>query len=155
MAVIDDYKRGTAHFSLVVIPEHIEYVIHGQVCVFLVSVTDKDFGNNTFIQSNGGTIMAYSSSNLIPEDTLEKAVEILKIIGHHDRLQIVKILLSGECQAGQLVNTLGALQSQTSQQLGKLKMHGVLKSRRDGNKTYYSLANDSIKRIVEAIAGEC
>ena len=99
----------------------------------------------------GGTTVAHSSSILIPEDTLEKAVEILKIIGHHNRLQIVNILLNGECQAGQLVDKLGALQSQTSQQLSKLKMYGIVKSRREGNKSYYSLANDGIRRIVEAI----
>ena len=94
------------------------------------------------------------SSELIPEETLDRAVEILKAIGHHDRLRIVKILLSGEFRVMQLVDKLGLLQSNTSQQLGRLRLHGIVKLRRDRNKKYYSLANDSIKRIVESIIAE-
>ena len=93
--------------------------------------------------------MARPTSELIPEDTLEKAVEILKAIGHIDRLQIANILLNGERQACKLVIALDKLQFQTSQQLIKLKFAGILKSRKDGNKVYYFLANDSIKKIVE------
>ena len=88
---------------------------------------------------------------LITEATLEKKVEILKAIGHHDRLQIVIVLLKGECQTGKLVEILGIKQSLTSQNLSILKLHGILKSRREGNKTYYSIANESIKGIVETI----
>lgn len=91
------------------------------------------------------------STLLIRENTLEKAVEILKTLGHNDRLQIANILLTKECHVGELVNTLGTLQSQTSQQLGILKVHGVAKSRRDGNKVFYSLASDSIREIVKSI----
>lgn len=98
--------------------------------------------------------MPGSSSKLIPITTLEKAVELLKAIGHHGRLQIVNILLRSECQTGILADKLGRGQAHTSQQLTILKMHGVLKSRREGNKTFYSLANDSIIRIVETIVGE-
>ncbi len=93
-------------------------------------------------------------SKLIPEDKLENIVEIIKALGHHDRLQIVNILSKREYHVMELVKLLGALQSQTSQKLSILKNHGVLKSRRDGNKTYYSIADDSIKGIVEAIVGE-
>ncbi len=98
--------------------------------------------------------MTRSSSKLISEDTLDRAVEILKAIGHHDRLQIVNILLSGEFRVMQLVDKLGLLQSNTSQQLSRLRLHGIVKLRRDRNKKYYSHANDSIKKIVELIIAE-
>ena len=74
-------------------------------------------------------------TKLIPNDTLEKATEILKAIGHHDRLQIVNILLRGECNVSEMVKLLGALQSQTSQQLTKLKNNGIVKSRKEANRT--------------------
>ena len=101
-----------------------------------------------------GVTLQRSSSELIPEDTLDRAVEILKAIGHYNRLQIVTILLSGEFRVGQLIDKLGLQQPYTSQQLSNLKFAGVLKSRRDGNKTYYSLANDSIKKIVKLIIAD-
>ena len=108
----------------------------------------------TLILTIGGNTLARSSSELIPEDTLDRAVEILKAIGHYNRLQIVNILLSGEFRVGQLIDKSGLQQPYTSQQLSNLKFAGVLKSRRDGNKTYYSLANDSIKKIVKSIIAD-
>ena len=98
--------------------------------------------------------MARSSSELIPEETLDRATEIFKAIGHHIRLQIVNILISGEFSVKQLVDKLDILQPHVSTQLDILRWQGIVKSRRDGNKIYYSLANDSIKRIVELIIAE-
>ena len=98
--------------------------------------------------------MARSSSELIPEEILEKMVQILKAIAHPGRLQIVNILLRNECRVGELVKTLGAKQSLTSQQLSNMKYSGILKSLRDGNVVYYSLANDSIRKIVKQIIDE-
>ena len=98
--------------------------------------------------------MARSSSELIPEETLDRAVEILKAIGHYNRLKIVNILLSGEFRVEQLADKLCLPQPSTSNQLIILRLYGIVKSRRDGNKTYYSLANDSIKKILESIIAD-
>ena len=98
--------------------------------------------------------MIRSTFELIPEDRLEKMVKILKAIAHPLRLQIVNILLNSEYQVGELVQALGTGQSLTSQELGKLKLFGVLKSRREGNKVYYSLKNNSIRKILATIVAE-
>ncbi len=98
--------------------------------------------------------MARSSSELIRKNKLDNMVQILKAVANPVRLQIVNILVSSECQVGELVNTLGTKQSLTSQQLSILKHAGVLKSRRGGQKVYFYLASDSIKRIVESIIKE-
>ena len=90
-------------------------------------------------------------SELIPDDCLEKMAKILKAVAHPVRLQIVNILLSGDCSVGEFVKILGTKQSLTYQQLSILKFAGVLISRRVGVKAYYSFANDSIKRIVKSI----
>ena len=98
--------------------------------------------------------MIRSSFELIPEDRLEKMVKILKAIAHPLRLQIVNILLNSEYQVGEMVQALGTGQSLTSQELGKLKLFGVLKSRREGNKVYYSLKTNSIRKILATIVAE-
>ena len=98
--------------------------------------------------------MAKSGLKLISEDTLEIAVTILKAVAHHLRLQIVNILISRECQVGELVKALGSKQSITSQELSILRFSGILKSRKNWNKVYYFIANDSIKKIVESIIAE-
>ena len=98
--------------------------------------------------------MAHSSSELIPKDTLVKMVKILKGVAHSGRFQIVNILLNGECQVSEIWKAMGIKKSLTSQLLINLKLNGVVKSRRDGKKVYYSLTNDSIKKIVESIIAE-
>ena len=98
--------------------------------------------------------MARRASELISRNKLDNMVNILKGMAHPDRLQIVNILLRGEYRVGELEKTLGVKQSHTSQQLSIMKYSGLLKSRRNGNVVYYSLANDSIKKIVESIVAE-
>ena len=98
--------------------------------------------------------MARSSSELIPEETLEKIVRILKAVAHLGRLQILNILLNGECQVSEIQKATGIKSSLTSQLLINLKSDDVLKSRKDGIKVYYSLANENIKKIVETIIAE-
>ena len=90
----------------------------------------------------------------VTEDTLDKATALLKAFAHHDRLQIVNVLINGEFHVGELAKLLGTRQSHTSHQLSILKFAGVLKSRRYERKKYYSLANDGIKRIVKSIIDE-
>ncbi len=102
----------------------------------------------------GGITLARSSSELIPVDTLDRAVEILKAVGQSGRLQTLNILLSGEFHIKQLADKLCLPQPSISNQLTILRLHGIVKSRRDWNKKYYSLANNSIKKIVKSIIAE-
>ncbi|MFC1538109.1 ArsR/SmtB family transcription factor [Candidatus Latescibacterota bacterium] len=80
--------------------------------------------------------------------------ETLKAVAHPVRLQIVNILMSGECSVGELVKKLGTKQSLTSQQLSILKSRRVLRSRRNGNVVYYSLEHNGMKNIIAAIIAE-
>ena len=98
--------------------------------------------------------MVRRTSELISKNKLNKMVNILKGMTHPIRIQIVNILINSECSVGELVKTLGTKQSLTSQQLSIMKYSGLVKSRRDGNKSYFSLANDSIKKIVKSIIDE-
>ena len=90
-------------------------------------------------------------ATMVTKDTLDKAAALLIAFAHPIRLQIVNILSNGEFHIGELTKLLGTRQPRISQQLSNLKLAGVLKSRRDVHKIYYSLANDSIKKIVKSI----
>ena len=98
--------------------------------------------------------MAKQPSILITKRKLERAVVVLKAVAHPIRLQIVNILLKGELSVGDLIKKMGTKQSLTSQQLTNLKLSGILKSKRSGNRVYYSLANKTIINIMEAIIKE-
>jgi DNA-binding transcriptional ArsR family regulator len=98
--------------------------------------------------------LAQKKYDLIRENNLEKMVETLKALAHPTRLQIVNILMNGECSVGNIVKTLGTKQSMTSQQLSILKSRRVLKSRRNGNVVFYFIENEGIKKIMPIIMKE-
>ena len=81
----------------------------------------------------------------------EKVSEILKALAHSARLRIVSGLLKDECNVAQIQKALGLPQSTISQHLRVLKNAGIIKGRREGNKTCYRVIDVRVKKIVEII----
>jgi len=81
----------------------------------------------------------------------EKVSETLKALGHPARLKIVAGLLKDECNVAQIQKVLRLPQSTISQHLRILKNAGIIKGRREGNKTCYSVIDARIRKIVEII----
>ncbi|MFC1574301.1 ArsR/SmtB family transcription factor [Candidatus Latescibacterota bacterium] len=98
--------------------------------------------------------MERKSSERINIRKLEKLVTVLKGVAHPVRLQLVNTLLTKERTVGELSEFIGAKQSLTSQQLSLLKFSGILKSKREGNKVYYTFSNIHYKNIVASIIKE-
>ncbi len=93
------------------------------------------------------------SNSLNRRDNLEKASEMMKILGHPVRLSILcNLLHNGEMSVGNIVEKEeGVGQSQISQYLGILKRMGYVKSRRKGQTIYYDFASDDVKKIIEVL----
>lgn len=82
---------------------------------------------------------------------LEKATiatNYLKAISHEGRLMILCHLASGEKSVTELEDLLSARQAAVSQQLGRLRLEGLVKPRREGKTIYYSLTDDKSRRII-------
>ncbi|KFN04118.1 ArsR family transcriptional regulator [Bacillus clarus] len=78
----------------------------------------------------------------------EEDVDILKIMAHPVRLQIVKELsIRKTCNVTQLTEILGIPQSTVSQHLSKMKGK-VLRADRRGLEIYYSISNLKASEIV-------
>jgi len=73
--------------------------------------------------------------------------EISKAFSDPKRLIIINELRDGEKTVGELVTSLEISQAVISRELGILRSRGVVKPRRVGNNTYYSLTS---LRICEA-----
>ncbi len=83
-------------------------------------------------------------------ELLEKA-EILKVLGHPERLAIVLLTLYREMCVKDLVETLGISQPKVSQHVGLMKEIGLLSFRKEGTKVLYRVSNEIIKEIVELL----
>ena len=79
------------------------------------------------------------------------ATDFLKAIAHEGRLMILCRLAEGECSVAEFEELLSARQSAVSQQLARLRMEGLVTTRRDGKMMYYSLSNAKVKKIVPII----
>ena len=80
-----------------------------------------------------------------------KASEFLKALAHESRLLILCLLAERERTVGELESLLAISQPAVSQQLARLRLDGLVDSRRDGKTVYYSLADDTTRRFIGAI----
>ncbi|WP_456342755.1 ArsR/SmtB family transcription factor [Thermovibrio sp.] len=83
-------------------------------------------------------------------ELLEKA-ELLKVLGHPERLAIVLLTLYREMCVKDLVEALGISQPKVSQHVGLMKEVGLLTFRKEGTRVLYRVNNEVIKEIVELL----
>ena len=90
----------------------------------------------------------------IEDQQLERVAETLRVVSHPARLRIIEALEEGELSVTQIQDILGVTQSQTSQHLNNMRVRGVLKSRKNGNMVYYSIANDDVVKVIHCIRND-
>ncbi len=76
------------------------------------------------------------------------ASEFLKALSHETRLLLLCLLSERERSVTDLENALSLRQPTISQQLARLRLDGLVTTRRDGKTVYYSIADDDIKRVI-------
>jgi len=81
---------------------------------------------------------------MLDRETIQRQAGVLKALGHESRLLIVHRLGTGDCTAGELTDLVGSDQSTVSKHLAVLRLHGIVKDRRDGNRVVYSLRTPCI-----------
>ena len=81
----------------------------------------------------------------------EDVAELLKMLGHPQRLMLLCHLANGEKSVGELHELCELSQSQTSQFLNRMKREGVVSATRDGNFTLYKLSDAKVKALLKSI----
>lgn len=82
-------------------------------------------------------------------DTVSRLSEIFKVFADATRIKILWSLFDTEKCVYDIAESVGMTQSAVSHQLRVLKQARLVKSRRDGKNTFYSLDDDHVKRIIE------
>lgn len=85
----------------------------------------------------------------MPKNGYHSEVRLLKAIGHPARLQILKLLRSGEECVCHLTAALHQRQAYVSQQLMFLRQAGLLKDRKDGLRVYYQVKDPHIFDLID------
>ncbi|WP_051304706.1 ArsR/SmtB family transcription factor [Chitinilyticum litopenaei] len=82
-----------------------------------------------------------------------QACALLKVLGNEDRLLLLCQMVDGEKCVSDFEALLGIRQPTLSQQLGVLRNEGLVNTRRDGKRIYYSIASAEARQVLELLYG--
>lgn len=85
------------------------------------------------------------------ESRAGEAAELLKLLANDQRLIILCRLSADEMAVSELGEYVNLTQSALSQHLAKLRAHGLVATRREGQSVYYRLANPTAQKLVGAL----
>lgn len=75
--------------------------------------------------------------------------EFFKVFSDITRLKILKVLLEGETCVNDISSKIKVSSSAVSHQLSYLRRTNLVKTRKEGQAIYYSIADNHIKVIIE------
>jgi ArsR family transcriptional regulator len=82
---------------------------------------------------------------------LRRAADIIKLLGHPDRLKIVEALEGTELSVTEICDVCELEQAICSQHLSRLRRHAVVTARKDGLHVRYRVIEPKVHHILECI----
>jgi ArsR family transcriptional regulator len=82
------------------------------------------------------------------KEQIEQAARAMKAISHPLRLKILCVLGDQEVGVQDIVEAVGTSQSNISQHLAILREKGIVSSRKDANRVYYSVSDQRTLRLI-------
>ena len=91
-------------------------------------------------------------TNKLPISFLVKMADVIKLIGHPQRLQILEHLdLHGECKVSDIVDAVGGQQGAISQHLNKMRRAGIIECQRHGKQVCYTIVAANAVTILNCL----
>jgi DNA-binding transcriptional ArsR family regulator len=84
----------------------------------------------------------------LPDDQVELAVEIFRMLSDGTRVRLLWALIDTELSVTELALAAVKAGPAVSQHLAKLRMARLVRTRRDGNQVFYRLENDHVASLV-------
>ncbi len=81
----------------------------------------------------------------------QEASAFLKALAHEGRLMILCHLAGGERSVTELESLLTSRQAAVSQQLARLRLEGLVRTRREGKTIFYSLADPRVEHVMAVV----
>ncbi|NBE50947.1 ArsR/SmtB family transcription factor [Streptomyces boluensis] len=79
---------------------------------------------------------------------LREATEVFALLSDPTRLHLLWLLAQGEADVGSLAERVAASRTAVSQHLAKLRLSGLVETRRQGRHVHYSLRDGHLRRLV-------
>jgi len=91
------------------------------------------------------------SSTNFKHDLFAQFARVGKALGNGNRLELLEFLAQGERSVEQLSTVAGLTVANTSQHLQQLRHAGMVTSRKEGLKVYYSISGDDVINLLDAL----
>jgi DNA-binding transcriptional ArsR family regulator len=92
-------------------------------------------------------------SNALKEETLDLVAERFRLLGDPLRLRLLQTLAEGEHSVAELVDMSSTTQANISKHLQLLLRAGLVKRRKQGLHSYYSIADPSVFQLCDLVCG--
>ncbi|MEV0589321.1 metalloregulator ArsR/SmtB family transcription factor [Nonomuraea sp. NPDC050310] len=79
---------------------------------------------------------------------VEAAVEALRMLSDPTRLRLMWVLTRGEYDVGSLAQLIGVPRPSVSQHLAKLRLAGLVQTRRDGRRVRYQARDVHVRSLI-------
>jgi DNA-binding transcriptional ArsR family regulator len=83
----------------------------------------------------------------------ERLAQLFKAMGHEGRLAILSHLAEGERSVTALELLLGQRQAAVSQQLARLRLEGLVSTRREGKTIFYAIQDPRVIDLLRSLPG--
>ncbi|MFE5136537.1 ArsR/SmtB family transcription factor [Streptomyces fagopyri] len=83
------------------------------------------------------------------EEQFALAAELLALLGDRTRLMLLHALAEGEADVTTLTETCGAARPAVSQHLARLRLAGLVTTRKEGRRVVYALRDGHLRRVVD------
>ncbi len=100
---------------------------------------------------SGENVTESCCGTLLDADQLGYAAEMLKMLAHPLRLQIVQLLRDGSLPVKDLVEKTGSPQATVSGYLRKMKLYGLVESTQRGQEVWYGIKNECVISLLVCI----
>ncbi len=95
--------------------------------------------------SDGGALVGALAGHVEP------AAALMKALSHEGRLMILCHLAGGERSVTELEGLIGQRQAAVSQQLARLRLEGLVSTRREGKAIFYALRDPKVARLLTCL----
>ncbi|HEX9730097.1 MAG TPA: metalloregulator ArsR/SmtB family transcription factor [Gemmatimonadales bacterium] len=87
----------------------------------------------------------------VDRDVLARAADIIKMLGHPERLKIVEVLEGGAATVSEIEQEVRLPQAIVSQHLARMRGAGIVAARRDGAFVHYRITEAKVHHILNCI----
>jgi DNA-binding transcriptional ArsR family regulator len=92
---------------------------------------------------------AYDAQVTDEGERLAAAVEVLGLLADRTRLALLRRLGESEADVGTLTEACGASRTSVSQHLARLRLAGLVSTRKEGRRVVYGLRHGHLRRLVD------